>query len=564
MANSEQTIHVDVKTSGTKDAAKALSGLSKIINGLKSVIAKTFSLSAITEYMKAAVKHGGELDKAFLVLRLSLGKLKAAIGDAVMPLVAAFLPVVQNAVWAAIRLTKAVGKVIAALFGQGNAAKDTAKGQTALATANEKVKRSLAGFDEINRLDTGDNEMQPENMPEPVETTLSPQLQTVVDKILSLIAPLQAIDFSPAVQAFGRLQEAIAPIQQTLFAGLEWAWHNLLVPLAAWTIEDFLPVFLDATAAALGVLNQVIVALQPATDWLWENFLKPIAQWTGEIIIQALQWLTEKLEVFSDWIRNNQSVVELFALLLGNFAAAWVLVNGAVKTWETVSTVATIATKAFNMATTGTSGVILLVAAAIAAVITIVVLLVKNWDTVKATAIQVWEAIKAAWGNAWSWFKGKILDPLTNGFQNMVNGIIGFLNGLIAGVVRGINGIVEAVNKLSFTVPDWIPGLGGKKMGFQLKAVNTPKIPYLARGAVLPANKPFMAVLGDQKHGTNIEAPLDVIKQALSEVLSGQNGETVVQVNFGGNLAQLARVLKPEIDIENRRRGSSLAKGAMW
>ena len=560
MANSEQVVNIDVKTSGIKDAAKQLSGLNKVINDLKSVIAKTFSLSAITEYMKAAVKHGGELDKEFLVLRLSLGKLKAAIGDAVTPLVAAFIPVVQNAVWAAIRMTKAVGKVIAALFGQGNAAASSAKGQTALAAANEKVKRSLAGFDEINRLDTGDSETQPEMTTEPTEDTLSPQLQAVVDKILSLIAPLQAIDFSPAVQAFGRLKEAIAPIQQTLFAGLEWAWHNLLVPLAAWTIEDFLPVFLDTLAAALGVLNQVIVALQPAADWLWKNFLQPIAQWTGEALIQALQWLRQRLDSISTWVSENRELVQKIALA----AAAIALVNGVLGSFNGLSSLAMGRMNGFGSSLGLLLNPISLATDAVKALGVMVALLAGNWDSVKTAASAAWNTVRSLWGDMAQWMQQNLLTPLSNGFKNMVNGIIGFLNGLIAGVVRGINGIVEAVNKLSFTVPDWIPGLGGKKLGFQLQMVNTPKIPYLARGAVLPANKPFMAVLGDQKHGTNIEAPLDIIKQALSEVLSGQNGETVVQVNFGGSLAQLARVLKPEIDIENRRKGSSLAKGAVW
>jgi hypothetical protein len=75
-----------------------------------------------------------------------------------------------------------------------------------------------------------------------------------------------------------------------------------------------------------------------------------------------------------------------------------------------------------------------------------------------------------------------------------------------------------------------------------------------------------MAVLGDQKHGTNIEAPLETIKQALAEVLALQEGggETVVTVNFTGDLAQLARVLKPAIETETRRKGGSLASGGAY
>ncbi len=526
MANSEQAITIDVNTTQAQVAAE-------------------------------------NLNKELLVLRLGFGKLKAAVRDAVMPLGTVFVPVVQEAVWAATRLVKAVDKVVTALFGQGKAAKSTAKNQTALAKANDKVKRSLADFDEIDRL-SADSGSAESAATATTGDTLTPQLQAVVDKILSLLQPLREIDFSSAVAAFGRLKEAVAPIQQTLFAGLEWAWHNLLVPLASWTCEAFLPAFLDTLAAALGVLNGVIVALQPVANWLWENFLQPIAQWTGEICIQALQWLTEKLEGVSQWVQNNQARVETFAVILGSIAAAWGLVNGAIGIWNTVSALATAVTTGFGVAMNALMSPITLVAVGIAAVIAAVVLLVKNWDKVKVSAIQVWESIKSAWGNAGSWLQSRIVDPLENGFKAMVNGIIGFFNGLISGAITAVNGITRAVNKLQINIPDWVPGLGGQTLGFQLQAVNAPQIPYLARGAVLPANKPFMAVLGDQKHGTNIEAPLDTIKQALAEVLGSRDSETVVQVNFGGDLAQLARVLKPAIDTETRRLGGSLARGGVF
>lgn len=88
-------------------------------------------------------------------------------------------------------------------------------------------------------------------------------------------------------------------------------------------------------------------------------------------------------------------------------------------------------------------------------------------------------------------------------------------------------------------------------------------VPHLASGAVIPPNKEFMAVLGDQKSGTNIEAPLDTIKQAVAEVM-GQGGGSSngdININFNGNLAQLARVLNPEITREKTRAGSSLIIG---
>ena len=56
---------------------------------------------------------------------------------------------------------------------------------------------------------------------------------------------------------------------------------------------------------------------------------------------------------------------------------------------------------------------------------------------------------------------------------------------------------------------------------------------------------------------------LENVKQALAQVLEEQGRETVVQVHFTGDLAQLARILKPEIDVETVRRGNSLGKGTV-
>lgn len=125
-------------------------------------------------------------------------------------------------------------------------------------------------------------------------------------------------------------------------------------------------------------------------------------------------------------------------------------------------------------------------------------------------------------------FKKKISDIFSSigtKIKEKINAIIGFINGMISGVARGINSIINSLNKLSFKVPDWlqyVPGassIAGKKFGFNIKTITAPQIPYLATGAVIPPNAPFMAVLGDQKHGTNIEAPLDTIKQAVAEVI---------------------------------------------
>ena len=108
--------------------------------------------------------------------------------------------------------------------------------------------------------------------------------------------------------------------------------------------------------------------------------------------------------------------------------------------------------------------------------------------------------------------------------KSAVNGVITLLNGMVSRLVSALNAVVKAANKLSFTVPEWVPAVGGKQFGVNLPTVSTPKIPNLAKGAVLPAGKPFLAVVGDQHHGTNVEAPLSTIQEAVALVMEDQTG----------------------------------------
>ena len=81
-------------------------------------------------------------------------------------------------------------------------------------------------------------------------------------------------------------------------------------------------------------------------------------------------------------------------------------------------------------------------------------------------------------------------------------------------------------------------------------------IPYLASGGVIQPNAPFLAMLGDQSSGKNIEAPESLLRQIVREEMGNQS----VNINFTGSLAQLARILKPSIDKENVRTGNNMVK----
>lgn len=133
---------------------------------------------------------------------------------------------------------------------------------------------------------------------------------------------------------------------------------------------------------------------------------------------------------------------------------------------------------------------------------------------------------------------GKGLTEVWDGIWGMIKGvintIIGGINGMIGAVESAINFVIDAINTLSWDIPSWVPLIGGETFGFDIPHVSFWKIPELAEGAVIPPNNPFLAVLGDQNTGTNIEAPLDTIKQALSEVMvTGGDQQIVIPVYIG-------------------------------
>lgn len=134
-----------------------------------------------------------------------------------------------------------------------------------------------------------------------------------------------------------------------------------------------------------------------------------------------------------------------------------------------------------------------------------------------------------------------IFQNLWSGVRTVINSIIGGVERMANSVISAINSMVDALNALSFEVPDWVPEIGGKTFGFDLPHVPTINIPRLAQGAVIPPNKEFLAVLGDQQSGTNIETPLNTMIEAFTKALDsrgGNNHEPIVLQLDGEVIAQ--------------------------
>lgn len=647
----------------------------------QKIQAEVSGILAETKYQTGdAATVAGTLSGQLQQLSFRFNDLKVAVGNAINPVIQTFLPIINTAITAVTKFANAIASVVGALFGKTSVQTSTladsnnsvassasagAAAEQELADATEAAgkaaKKSLAPFDELNTLQSsaggggssasgssgtgspGGNSIAVETQ---VEDTLSPKLQAIVDKVKGLIEPLKQIDFTPAVEAFGRLKEAIAPLTAKLFEGLEWAWNNILVPLAEWTIEDALPAFLDLLSAALDLLNVAIEGLQPLGQWLWDEFLKPMAEWTADITIDYLKDFTDLLQDLSDLLSGETSfgdflsslspaqtalagiaaspatistsltvistvealktlpaffssvmnltasgaigkLAEVIAIVTtgaGSLAEAMTLIFGTVTT--TIAGIAAIiggavlaVTNFFTMLSNGFNwlnealmiagiaiaavGAIILgapaivagvVAAIVAVVATVIVAIVNYADEIKNALNSFASWLKNIFARDWTEVFGVRLGTVLNllvgiiggvlgGLKEMLFGLLDFIQGVftgnwgqawngIVGIVKGainlvigvVNGMISAVvnginavfRLLSFNIP--LPG--GGSIGWTLPQLTAPQIPYLAQGAVLPANKPFLAMVGDQKHGTNIEAPLDTIKQAVAEVLA--------------------------------------------
>lgn len=270
--------------------------------------------------------------------------------------------------------------------------------------------------------------------------------------------------FSAIGAAFGALAGfLVGLIGEAWDAVVQW-WHDVAYEDGEFTI--------------LGLLEGIKNALAGIFDWIWEHVFTPF--------IDGFK------EAFG--IASPSTVMEEMGkyIIEGLFNGITSLIDSITETWESMKATALEIWDSVKESLSDT------------------------WDNIKKTATDVFEGLKESISNIW--------DSLWSNIKGVINSILGGVESMSNGVVNGINAVIRAMNGLQFDIPDWIPGMGGKKFGFDIPELKQISIPKLATGTVIPPNKEFLAVLGDQKHGTNIEAPLDTIKQALREELQAGGG----------------------------------------
>lgn len=226
------------------------------------------------------------------------------------------------------------------------------------------------------------------------------------------------------------------------------------------------------------------------------------------------------------------------------------------------------------------------------------------WNGLKQTWNAIVNSIKDAWNAFITWLQaknpalaaifetiGKLFSDQYNAWKKILSGLITFLTGVFTGdwkkawngildilkgiwnlvigtiegginfIIDGINLLISALNKIHFEIPDGVPLVGGKTIGINIPPVSRVQLPRLASGAVIPPNREFMAVLGDQKSGTNIETPLSTMVQAFKQAMNETGGAGARQMTIVLQLdrRELGRAIYQLNNEESQRVGVRLA-----
>ena len=311
---------------GIKAAKTAFSGLDRVLTSIADTMQEAFSVKGYEDYKNTVTRFGKELADALLTLQLSFGRMKYAIADAVAPIAAVFVPMLNAAIQAVIRFAGVVGQflrgVLAGVTGNKaltssaeEATRSEVKLGSAARAAGKAIRRSLASFDQLERLN------QPSNsgggsgggggvdiwggfQPDPI----SPGVQALVDKVLAVLAPLMAIDLNPLQLALQTLWTAFQKLAAVVGEALGFLWYEILTPFAAWILEALAPVLTETFAAGLDLVTAAITPLVEGIRILWEA-LKPVVTFIGQQVITALQNWQQWFALLAGVFQQKQPVI---------------------------------------------------------------------------------------------------------------------------------------------------------------------------------------------------------------------------------------------------------------
>ena len=474
-ASRNQSAFGDAVNATNKKFDSLLSRVSRLVSRVFVFSMITAGLRALRDWMGNVIQSNDEASD-------TIARLKGAFLTMMQPLVSVVIPVFTTIVNL---LTAIIGKIATFLSMLGgktvqhsaDAAKALNKQANAIGgvgSAAEEAQKQLMGFDEINKL-SGETSSAGGGGGGAGATDIQP-------------------DFNWA-DGISETLDRIADLVLLIGAGF-----------ALWKISDLLPGKLGDILGKLGLILAAIGFLLIACDGIknaWENGVN----WgnMAEMILGVAGAAVALYLAFGGIAAGITLVVGGIALLIVAFHD---MMENGMNLQNTLLAIAAIMMAGIGIGIMTKSWIPLLIAG-IASLLLAIVYFTGHGGELISGLKQLCQGFIDFFTGVFSGDWDKAWQGIVNVGKGAVNVLISIINSMIDLIVRGLN-------LISFDVPSWIPGIGGRHVGFNIQ--NAPQIPYLAQGAVIPPNREFLAVLGDQRHGTNIEAPLSTIEEAVAKV----------------------------------------------
>ena len=522
-----QQIEGRAKGAGLRNATEAAADSMKVFGQrLKSVVRSALVFTVITQALSKVRDWVKNVVMVNSDARESIAQLKGALLTLAQPLVSVIVPAFTLLVKVITAVVSQITRLVALISGKSvkataNSAKALNKETSALkgtGNAAKKAASQLAAFDEINQIstdtanDAGGGASADAITPDfSYMDDISDRLKKIADAVMLIAAGLALWKIGSSLP--GELGKILTKLGGILIAvgGLILLWESLS---DAWNNGVNWKNLLGSLAGTAALAGGLALAFGK------------VGAGIGLVIGGAAMIIT----AFKDICDNGANLQNTLMLIAGIVATGLGF---------------------FFL----TGSVIPLVIAGIATVVTAVLALTGNLtefarnlkDNILGGIIQfIKGAFTGDWNSAW--------DGVKKVFKGIWNSIVIIAESAVNAIIKGLNWLISKINTIKFTVPSWVPGVGGKSIGGHLSSLSEVHLPRLATGAVIPPNKEFLAVLGDQKSGTNIETPLATMVEAFKQAMAESGGgTTTVVIQLDGK--EIARSTVKNINNMTRAAG---------
>lgn len=524
---SDRIQEAEANTDGFGDAvAGANDRMKKLLDRVEKLAKRVFIFSMITAALRSVRTWLAEIVKSDQEASAAMAQLKGALLTLAQPLVQVLVPaftllvrVIAAVVTQIARLMAAIsGKSLSSAAASAKALNAQTKALKGTGKAAKDAGKSLASFDEINQLSSSSSGAGGGASADAIAPDFSfmdevdARLRKIADAVIFIGGGLAAWKLSSLLPGMlGTVAKKLAGIAlavgglMLLWDGLSDAWNNGV----DWA--NLIEILGGAAAAALG---------------LYLTFGE-LGAGIGLIVAGAAMVVT----AFRDIDQNGLNLKNTLLMIAG-------IVSTGLGFWFL------------------TGKVFPLVVAGIAAILFAITTLAGNGE-------QLIGNLKQTFSGLVTFLDGLInldIDKMLSGLKGMVSGalntVLTIVGSVINLIIRGLNWLIEKINSISFDMPDWVPGVGGKSWGPNIPLVKEWQIPQLAQGAVIPPNREFLAVLGDQRSGNNYEVPDAKLRQLLREELSALGGKNEAVLVLDRDV--LGRVVYQLNKAEGNRIGVSL------